>query len=99
MKINDVTVDNGSAAEVLLKEGVNTIEVQVTAEDGTEKEYTITITVDQEEEAVKATAIPAAPVLSSDNGHDTGLLDGDYRITMDLWWGIMAALTGCWRMG
>lgn len=87
LKINDVTVDNGSAAEVLLKEGVNTIEVQVTAEDGTEKEYTITITVDQEEEAVKATAMPAAPVLSSDNGHDTGLLDGDYRITMDLWWG------------
>ncbi|ASA26158.1 G-D-S-L family lipolytic protein [Paenibacillus donghaensis] len=30
---------------------------------------------------------PAQPVLSSNNGHGTGLLDGDYQITMNLWWG------------
>ncbi|MBO0610362.1 hypothetical protein [Myceligenerans salitolerans] len=34
-----------------------------------------------------ATAPPAAGVLSSDNGHDTGLRDGDYTITMNTWWG------------
>jgi arabinogalactan endo-1,4-beta-galactosidase len=34
-----------------------------------------------------ATAKPARGVLSHDNGHDTGLRDGDYVITMNTWWG------------
>ncbi|NKF31910.1 glycosyl hydrolase family 32, partial [Pseudomonas sp. BGM005] len=34
-----------------------------------------------------ATAAPARGVLSHDNGHDTGLLDGDFTVTMNLWWG------------
>lgn len=34
-----------------------------------------------------ATTVPARAVLSHDNGHDTGLLDGDYIVTMNLWWG------------
>lgn len=34
-----------------------------------------------------ATAAPARGALSHDNGHDTGLLDGDYTVTMNLWWG------------
>ncbi|MFT4258993.1 glycosyl hydrolase 53 family protein [Microbacterium sp.] len=34
-----------------------------------------------------ATAAPARGVLSHDNGHDTGLLDGDYTVTLNLWWG------------
>ncbi|MET0662377.1 MAG: hypothetical protein ABWZ42_04515 [Ilumatobacteraceae bacterium] len=34
-----------------------------------------------------STVAPAKGVLSSDNGWDTGLRDGDYTITMDLWWG------------
>lgn len=36
---------------------------------------------------VKASAVPAKPVLSSNNGYDTGLLDGSYTVTMNLWWG------------
>ncbi|MNO87363.1 Rhamnogalacturonan endolyase YesW precursor [compost metagenome] len=35
----------------------------------------------------KATGMPGAPVLSNNNGNDTGLLDGDYQITMNMWWG------------
>ncbi|MGM7667712.1 glycosyl hydrolase 53 family protein [Microbacterium sp. A93] len=34
-----------------------------------------------------APAAPARGVLSHDNGHDTGLLDGDFTMTMNLWWG------------
>ncbi|MDI4645024.1 heparinase II/III domain-containing protein [Cohnella hashimotonis] len=30
---------------------------------------------------------PGNPVLSDDNGYDTGLLDGNYQIRMNLWWG------------
>ncbi|WP_120494957.1 glycosyl hydrolase 53 family protein [Microbacterium phyllosphaerae] len=34
-----------------------------------------------------ATAAPARGVLSHDNGYDTGLLDGDFTLTMNMWWG------------
>ncbi|MGF6824264.1 arabinogalactan endo-1,4-beta-galactosidase [Microbacterium sp. ZKA21] len=34
-----------------------------------------------------ATGAPARGVLSHDNGHDTGLRDGDFTVTMNLWWG------------
>lgn len=34
-----------------------------------------------------ATGAPGLPVLSDNNGQDTGLRDGDYRITMNMWWG------------
>jgi uncharacterized membrane protein YgdD (TMEM256/DUF423 family) len=30
---------------------------------------------------------PGIPALSSNNGHDTGLRDGSYTVTMNLWWG------------
>lgn len=35
----------------------------------------------------KATGSPGQPVLSNNNGHDTGLLDGDFQLTTNLWWG------------
>nr|WP_305120906.1 chitinase N-terminal domain-containing protein [Saccharibacillus sp. JS10] len=34
-----------------------------------------------------ATAAPGTPVLSDNNGHDNGLRDGSYTVTMNLWWG------------
>ncbi|OWA37531.1 hypothetical protein B9G55_05620 [Saccharibacillus sp. O16] len=41
------------------------------------------------EEPVQEPAdVPGTPVLSDNNGHDTGLRDGDYTITMNMWWGV-----------
>lgn len=39
------------------------------------------------EEGGSALAAPGRPELSHNNGHDTGLLDGDYEVRMNLWWG------------
>ncbi|WP_160035403.1 chitinase N-terminal domain-containing protein [Paenibacillus sp. An7] len=38
-------------------------------------------------EPVLAEGVPGQAVLSSNNGHDNGLQDGSYEITMNLWWG------------
>ena len=46
-----------------------------------------------------ATAAPGAGVLSSNNGWDTGLHDGDFDVTMNLWWGENASLFKLYRDG
>ena len=38
-------------------------------------------------------------MLSHDNGHDTGLRDGDYRVTADLWWGQNATVVKLFEDG
>ncbi|MNI17994.1 hypothetical protein D3C73_713880 [compost metagenome] len=35
----------------------------------------------------KSKAKPGAPILSDDNGYDTGLQDGNYQVTMNMWYG------------
>ncbi|GAA1518792.1 hypothetical protein GCM10009761_21500 [Agromyces terreus] len=46
-----------------------------------------------------AMAVPATGVLSSNNGWDTGLHDGDFDVTMNLWWGENASLFRLYRDG
>ena len=46
-----------------------------------------------------ATAAPAAFAVSDDNGRDTGLRDGDYRILADLWWGQNATVVKLYENG
>ncbi|NRF93391.1 alpha-L-rhamnosidase N-terminal domain-containing protein [Paenibacillus frigoriresistens] len=37
--------------------------------------------------AAKSKAKPGTVILSDDNGYDTGLLDGTYNVTMNMWYG------------
>lgn len=40
-----------------------------------------------ENPSTPAEGAPGKPVLSSDNGHTTGLSDGSFNVSMNLWWG------------
>ncbi|MFG6503059.1 fibronectin type III domain-containing protein [Microbacterium sp. P05] len=42
---------------------------------------------------------PGTPVLSSNDGHDTGLKDGTFQLTMDMWWGDNGGLFKLYRDG
>jgi arabinogalactan endo-1,4-beta-galactosidase len=46
-----------------------------------------------------ARTAPARGVLSHDNGRDTGLKDGDYTVTMNLWWGENASVFRLYENG
>lgn len=64
--------------------GVYEIFVTAVDEAGNSAKLPVFITVTDRANAKDA---PGLPVLSSNNGYDTGLLDGDYVLTMNLWWG------------
>jgi hypothetical protein len=67
------------------KAGVHDVEVRaIDAAGNVGATAAFTVDIAPADFAVKT---PATGQLSSDNGWDTGLLDGDYRITMNLWSG------------
>ncbi|HEY0187277.1 MAG TPA: glycoside hydrolase family 9 protein [Cellulomonas sp.] len=62
------------------------MQIRAVADNGGEQvaSETATLTVLGADTAAVA---PAVATLSHDNGWDTGLQDGDYDVTMNLWWG------------
>ena len=46
-----------------------------------------------------ASAPPGIPVVRDDNGWDTGLRDGDYTVSADLWWGQNATVAKLYENG
>ncbi|PRA06827.1 sialidase [Arthrobacter sp. MYb229] len=56
-----------------------------------EAQYTLAATQLPQAPQDSETSQPARAVLSHDNGHDTGLKDGDYTVSMNLWWGANAS--------
>ncbi|QAY68598.1 endonuclease [Paenibacillus protaetiae] len=64
--------------------GTHTIQYVVTDLAGNEAAQSFTFKVSSKP---LASGAPGTPVLSDNNGYDTGLRDGSYAVTMNLWWG------------
>lgn len=75
---------NGSSLSFAGLAGIHTFAAKAVNNAGLETIKTVKITVTGIE---KATGKPGAPVLANNNGHDNGLLDGSYKITMNMWYG------------
>lgn len=69
--------------------GYHDVRFIATTTDGDRTAFVDAVTIAEvaPEEPPLATGKPGTPVLSDNNGHDTGLRDGDYEVAMNMWWG------------
>ncbi|NOU86529.1 hypothetical protein GC102_12210 [Paenibacillus sp. LMG 31460] len=76
-----ITNNGGSSSYIFIFNGSFTFEFV----DAAGNHGTATATVNNI--AAKSKAKPGTVVISDDNGYDTGLLDGTYNVTMNMWYG------------
>ncbi|MEV7757786.1 family 78 glycoside hydrolase catalytic domain [Microbacterium sp. NPDC089180] len=82
--VDDQVVDATQSIDLKGRRGDVVITARAVDNAGLSTEVTTTVTVFPEEGSKSA---PGVGVLSTDQGHTTGLRGGTYSVVMDMWWG------------
>ncbi|MFS0872772.1 S8 family serine peptidase [Paenibacillus xylanilyticus] len=72
-----------------IEAGKYTVELKVEDQQGLSGTANVALSLEsnEPEPETPATKAPGKPVLSHNNGHVNGLLEGSYTVSMNMWWG------------